>query len=300
MCGERRVWSEVRVPTVAAEAARQVSRERTALTQEQTRLVNQMRGGWRRGARRCRGAGAAGGGRRCAIGRARRLPVEVQARLARAEARLRGARGADRGARGAAAGGGDGRGAGECVRQLVQLKGVATTSASVLLDEGLVWRAFRNRRQIGGLLGFAPTPYDSGESTREQGISRAGNARLQAISIQLAWNWVRWQPQSALTQWYRAHFGTGKRARRIGIVAVARKLVIALWRYVTTGVVPDGRGAESRVGRADRRRVSRALRVRFVPGRVTRPPRRRYRSHVSGLRLHSLWGPRACARARID
>ena len=66
------------------------------------------------------------------------------------------------------------------LRQLVQLKGVATTSASVLLEEGLVWRAFRNRRQIGGLLGFAPTPYDSGESTREQGISRAGNARLQA------------------------------------------------------------------------------------------------------------------------
>ena len=126
------------------------------------------------------------------------------------------------------------------LRQLVQLKGVATTSASVLLDEGLVWRAFRNRRQIGGLLGFAPTPYDSGESTREQGISRAGNKRLQTISIQLAWNWVRWQPQSALTQWYRARFGTGKRARRIGIVAVARRLLIALWRYVTTGVVPAG------------------------------------------------------------
>jgi len=89
-------------------------------------------------------------------------------------------------------------------------------------------------------LGFAPTPYDSGTSLREQGISGAGNARLQAISIQLAWNWVRWQPQSALTQWYQTNFGKGKRARRIGIVAVARKLVIALWRYVTTGVVPAG------------------------------------------------------------
>jgi transposase len=126
------------------------------------------------------------------------------------------------------------------VTMLVRLKGVATTSASVLLDEGLVWRAFQNRRQVGGLLGFAPTPYDSGETTREQGISRAGNARLQAISIQLAWNWVRWQPHSALTQWYRANFGKGKRARRIGIVALARKLVIALWRYVTSGVVPAG------------------------------------------------------------
>ena len=126
------------------------------------------------------------------------------------------------------------------MRRLVQLKGVATTSASVLMDEGLVWRGFHNRRQIGGFLGFAPTPYDSGESERDQGISRAGNNRLQVVSIQLAWSWVHWQPQSALTRWYRAHFGTGKRARRIGIVALARKLVIALWRYVTTGVVPTG------------------------------------------------------------
>ena len=238
--GERRVWSEVRVPLVADEAARQVSRERTALTQDQTRLVNQMRGwlatwGAMLPARRRAGwwttvrdwADAA-------------LPVEVQARLARAEARLQGleAQIAELDAQQQAAV--TAAPASAAVRQLVQLKGVATTSASVLLDEGLVWRAFRNRRQIGGLLGFAPPPYDSGESTREQGISRAGNARLQAISIQLAWNWVRWQPQSALTQWYQANFGKGKRARRIGIVAVARKLVIALWRYVTTGVVPAG------------------------------------------------------------
>ena len=238
--GERRVWSEVRVPTVADEAGRQVSRERTALTQEQTRLVNQMRGwlatwGCRLPSRR-RGswwatvrdwAGAA-------------LPVAVQARLARAAARLAitdeqiAALETQQAAAVTAAG------PTSALRQLVRLKGVAATSACVLVDEGLVWRAFRNRRQIGGLLGFAPTPYDSGESEREQGISRAGNARLQSISIQLAWNWVRWQPQSALTQWYRAHFGRGKRARRIGIVAVARQLVIALWRYVTIGVVPKG------------------------------------------------------------
>jgi transposase len=238
--GERGVWSEVRVPTVADEAARQVSRERTALTQDQTRLVNQMRGwlatwGATLPARR-RGAwwttvrdwaNAA-------------LPAAVQARLARADARLHGLQTqiaeleeAQQTAVTTAA-------PSSAVRQLVRLKGVATTSASVLLDEGLLWRAFRNRRQIGGLLGFAPTPYDSGDSTREQGISRAGNARLQAISIQLAWNWVRWQPQSALTQWYQTNFGKGKRARRIGIVAVARKLVIALWRYVTAGVVPTG------------------------------------------------------------
>ena len=238
--GEKGVWSEVRVPTVTEEAARHVSRERTGLLKDQTRLVNQMRGwlatwGCTLPSRRRSGwwstvrdwAGAA-------------LPMTVQRRLARAEVRLEGlttqiaeleaAQQADVITAPAAS----------ALPQLVRLKGVATTSASVLLDEGLVWRAFRNRREIGGLLGFAPTPYNSGDSVREQGISRAGNARLQTISIQLAWNWVRWQPQSALAQWYLANFGTGKRARRIGIVALARKLVIALWRFATAGVVPAG------------------------------------------------------------
>jgi len=238
--GEKNVWSEVHVPSAAAEAARQVSRERTALVHDQTRLINQMRGwlatwgaplpprrasGWWTTVRDWAGAP---------------LPVEVQARLARAEARLAVLAGQTVQLEGQQQAAVTAAAPASAVRQLVQLKGIATTSASVLLDEGLVWRAFRNRRQIGGLLGFTPTPYDSGESKREQGISRAGNNRLQTISIQLAWNWVRWQPLSALTQWYREHFGTGKRARRIGIVAVARKLVIALWRYVTTGVVPAG------------------------------------------------------------
>ena len=131
-------------------------------------------------------------------------------------------------------------GAPSALRRLVQLKGVATTSASVLLDEGLVWREFRNRRQLGGMLGFAPTPYDSGDRHREQGISRAGNVRLQSTMIQLAWQWVRWQPASPITQWFHAHFGPRKRGRKIGIVAVARKLLITLWRWVTAGIEPDG------------------------------------------------------------
>jgi transposase len=238
--GEQRVWSEVHVPPVAAEAARQVSRERTALTREQTRLLNQMRGWlatWRSVMPRRRQPGWWTTVRDWADAV---LPVEVQARLARAEARLEvvAQQIAEIEAQQHAAV--TTASAGSALPQLVRLKGVAPTSASVLLDEGLVWRAFRNRRQIGGLLGFAPTPYDSGESKREQGISRAGNARLQAVSIQLAWNWVHWQPASALMQWYQANFGRGKRARRVGIVAVARKLVIALWRYVMTGVVPEG------------------------------------------------------------
>jgi transposase len=238
--GEQGVWREVRVPTVTQEAARHVSRERSALTQEETRLVNQMRGWLTTWGAILPARRRDGWWTRVRDWAGDPLPGAVQARLARAEARLQVL--ADQiaelevqqqAAVMAAA-------PASAVRRLVQLKGVATTSASVLVDEGLVWRAFRNRRQIGGFLGFAPTPYDSGDSTREQGISRAGNARLQAIGIQLAWNWVRWQPASALTQWYRTHFGRGKRTRRIGIVGVARKLLIALWRYVTAGVVPEG------------------------------------------------------------
>ena len=237
--GEARVWSEVRVPTVAAEAARQVSRERTGLTQDQTRLVNQMRGWLATWGATLPTRRPAGWWTTVRDWAGEPVPLEVQERLARADARLHMIEAQitelERQQQAAVA-----APAAQAVRQLVQLKGVATTSASVLLDEGLLWRAFRNRRQIGGLLGFAPTPYASGASQHEQGISRAGNARLQCISIQLAWNWVRWQPQSALTQWYQANFGKGKRARRIGIVAVARKLVIALWRYVTQAIVPAG------------------------------------------------------------
>ena len=90
------------------------------------------------------------------------------------------------------------------------------------------------------MLGFAPMHADSGDVQRDQGISHAGNRRWQATMTQLAWAWVRLQPTSALTQWYVARFGIGKRARRLGIVAVARKLLIALWRYATTGIVPAG------------------------------------------------------------
>jgi transposase len=241
-CGERRVFAEVRVPSAEAEAARHRSRERTALVQEQTRLRNQI-GSWL----------ATSGCRVTARTRQQALwwtaardwaeaplPPPVQARIARAEARL--AVVADQIATIAASQmatvqQADPRSA---LARLVQLKGVATTSASVLLDEGVVWRAFQNRRQIGGLLGFAPAQYDSGESERDQGISRAGNKRLQSVMVQLAWGWVQWQPQSALTQWYQARFGRGKRARRVGIVALARKLLIALWRYATAGVVPAG------------------------------------------------------------
>ena len=241
-CGERRVFAEVRVPSAEAEAARHRSRERTALVQEQTRLRNQI-GSWLatcgcRVTARTRQQAAWWSGVCDWAGAS--LPLPVQARIARAAARL--AIVAEQLAT---------IDASQTVTvhqaepqsplaRLVQLKGIATTSASVLLDEGLEWRAFQNRRQIGGLLGFAPTKYDSGESQRDQGIVRAGNKRLQSVMVQLAWGWVHWQRQSALTRWYQERFGRGKRARRVGIVALARKLLIALWRYATAGVVPTG------------------------------------------------------------
>lgn len=239
--GERGVWREVHVPSVADEAARHASRERTQLVQERTRLVNQIRS-W------LATCGAKLPTRRRPqwwttvtdwAGEA--LALEIQARIARAEDRLAVLAAqlavlatAERVAAQAAV-------ADSALGRLVRLKGVAATGAQVLLEEGLVWRAFRNRREIGGMLGFAPLPYQSGDQARDQGIDRAGNSRWRAISLQLAWNWVQWQPTSALTLWYQRRFGGGgARLRRIGIVALARKLVIALWRTATTGEVPAG------------------------------------------------------------
>jgi transposase len=103
------------------------------------------------------------------------------------------------------------------------------------------YRSFDNTRQVGGYFGLAGTPYDSGESRREQGISKAGNRRARKLAIQLAWLWLRHQPGSQLSCWFRARVGNLKgRIRRISIVAVARKLMVALWRYLTIGLVPTG------------------------------------------------------------
>jgi transposase len=127
------------------------------------------------------------------------------------------------------------------VRQLLQLKGIGINGAWLLVMEFFGWRAFKNRREVGGLAGFTPTPYQSGDSAREQGITKAGNRHVRWMTTELAWSWLRLQPDSALSVWFRARFGSGgKRLRRIGIVAVARKLLIALWRFLETGVLPQG------------------------------------------------------------
>ena len=129
----------------------------------------------------------------------------------------------------------------EKVRQLMQLKGIGINGAWLLVMEFFGWRAFNNRREVGGLAGFTPTPYHSGDSAREQGITKSGNRHVRWMTTELAWSWLRFQPDSALSVWFRERFGNGgKRLRRIGIVAVARKLLIALWRFLETGVLPVG------------------------------------------------------------
>jgi transposase len=129
----------------------------------------------------------------------------------------------------------------EKVRQLMQLKGIGINGAWLLVMEFFSWRELKTRREVGGLAGLTPTPYQSGESTREQGITKSGNRHVRWMSTELAWSWVRYQPDSALSCWFRERFGGGgKRLRRIGIVAVARKLLIALWRFLESGVIPEG------------------------------------------------------------
>jgi transposase len=126
------------------------------------------------------------------------------------------------------------------IMQLVDLKSIGPVGGRELVHEAF-YRSFDNRRQVGSYFGLAGTPYDSGESRREQGISKAGNWRARKLAIELAWLWLRHQPESELSRWFRQRVGNIKgRIRRITIVAVARKLMVALWRYLTTGVVPSG------------------------------------------------------------
>ena len=126
------------------------------------------------------------------------------------------------------------------MQQLIDLKSIGPVGGQELINEAF-YRSFNNRRQVGGYFGLTGTPYDSGNSRREQGISKAGNRRARKLAIELAWLWLRHQPDSDLSHWFRQRVGDMKgRVRRIAIVALARKLMVALWRYLVTGVVPTG------------------------------------------------------------
>lgn len=129
---------------------------------------------------------------------------------------------------------------GPMIAALTRIKGVGPNDASMLVREAF-WRKFTNRREIAAWSGFAPTPWASGATSRDQGITKAGPSSFRAHMLQIAWRWLYWQPQSRLSEWFKARTsGATGRLRRVMIVALARKLLIALWRYATTGLVPTG------------------------------------------------------------
>jgi transposase len=129
----------------------------------------------------------------------------------------------------------------EKVRRLMSLKAIGIHSAWVFVLELFGWRQIKKGKELGSLAGLVPVPYASGQSEREQGISKAGNRHVRGMVVEIAWMWLRLQPASKLSQWYQRRFGSGnKRGRKVGIVALARKLLIALWRYVEHGELPEG------------------------------------------------------------
>jgi transposase len=245
--GERKICSMVRVPTVAEEDAKRQHRERERLIAAKTAHVNRIKGllatqgviktsplrpDWPDLLKRLR------------TGDSHPIPPRLAAELIREWRRLRlvlemietveSEREQPQAESEVSAE------AGTKIELLRKLRGVGPIFATVLTRE-VFYRRFANRREVGSYIGLAPSPFNSGESRRDQGVSKAGNPRARATAIELAWLWLRHQPQSALSRWYCARAGAlHGRIRKITIVAVARKLVIALWRYLETGVIPTG------------------------------------------------------------
>ena len=248
--GEPRVCAMLRVPTPEEEDRRRISRERKALTNERVRHVNRIKGllfsqgisGYeplRRDRRKRLEELRTGDGRP--------LPAHMKAQVGRELDRLEllleqiKAVEVERDAMLAAAQvGGPAHCADSAPAMLLALKGIGEEFAAVLWSEVLS-RHFDNRRQVAAYAGLAPTPWQSGQIDREQGVSKAGNPRLRTMLIQMAWLWLRHQPQSALSLWFtqRVKQNNG-RLKKKTIVALARKLLIALWKYVNAGVVIEG------------------------------------------------------------
>jgi transposase len=239
--GEKRVWRVVRVPSVQQEDERRVHRELERLKRERNAHVNRMRSLAVLHNVRLQRVGARGWSERLEQLKGQ-LPGALWAEIERESVREK-----------------------LVCEQIValeqerkeqlkvmleqggplvalfKLRAIGLQSAWVLVRELFGWRHFNNRRELAACVGLNPSPYDSGASQREQGISKAGNRRVRALVVEIGWYWLRYQPLSALSEWFNRRFGAGgKRMRRIGIVALARRLLIALWRYVEHGVVPEG------------------------------------------------------------
>jgi transposase len=239
-CAGERVWSVVRVPSVAEEDARRVHREVERLKRERTAHTNRIRALLVLHNVRVKQVGGARFERWLREGQ-ERLPAQLLAEIGRERQRLDLverqllALAAERKVQFAA----DTRES-RAMRHLAHLYGIGADGAWLLVREFFGWRCFSNRRELGAAAGLTGSPYASGTLVREQGISKAGNKRVRWLMIQLAWSWLRHQPHSALSVWFRSRFDQGARMRRVGIVALARKLLIELWRYLEQGVIPAG------------------------------------------------------------
>jgi transposase len=249
--GERDVWSVVHVPSEEEEDNRQLHRELKTLKKDQTRHINRIK------------SYLVSQGIRMKVKKnflkeieevrkwdGSPLPESLKARLRREylrlqlvqehireleQERVKAIRHSESGSV-------------KTVRSLLKLRGIGLNASWLFGMEFFSWRKFNNRKEVGSLSGLVPMPDQSGDSYRERGISKAGNRHIRAMAIEIAWGWLRYQPESELTKWYEKKFGQGsKRIRKIGIVALARKLMIALWRYTETGVIPEGAVLKTRL-----------------------------------------------------
>ena len=243
--GESKVWSVVWVPSVVDEDQRQLHRELQELKDDRTRHINRMKGllasqglalevvddllpPWVAAARLWDGSALGSDLQRRLVREYERWHFVHRQILDLSQERRRRILGDDTAHV-------------DQVRSLLGLAGIGVNGAWLLVYEFFAWRKLQNRKQAGALVGLTGTPYQSGGTDHEQGISKAGSKRMRKMLVELAWCWLRWQPESALSHWYVRRFGTGKgAARKIGIVALARKLFIALWRYLERGEIPAG------------------------------------------------------------
>jgi transposase len=242
--GERGLWSVVRVPSVEDEEGRRLHRELASLNKERTRHRNRIRGLLvAQGLRLEPNGDFLKRLEKLTLWDGAPLPLELKGELEREYQRLslvEAQRRALEKTRKSRLRQADTASVQQVV-QLMVLRAIGPNCAWLLVMEFFAWRGFRNRRQLGACAGLTGTPYDSGGSKRDQGISKAGNRRVRTMMIEIAWLWLRYQPNSKLSRWFRERFaGGGARMRRVGIVALARRLLVALWRYLEDGMLPEG------------------------------------------------------------
>ena len=254
LSGDREMAREVQIPTVAQEDAKRIERERKYLVEERISVIGRIKGllalhgiwldrkNIGKGLRQRIGAMTTGDGRplapflRSEIERMLTRHDLITQQIAEVEADRKAALKNEKGSFPQT----------DKVRRLTMLGAVGETTATVLVAE-VYHRTFQTRRQVASFVGLAPSPYKSGEVDRDRGINKAGSKLARHMLVELAWFWLRYQPDSQLSRWWRERFGNqGMRGRKVGIVALARKLAIALWRFVEDGVVPEGATLKAR------------------------------------------------------